>query len=198
MSFVQIRGSIPVIWTQPTDGSYRPKIVIEQSELNTRTLANHFDKTIPRYKKIHIINLIDQVGHELPLGREYTRCLEEYNSDSLEYIPFDFHTVCKNMKWNNISILMKRISDNLRKQQYFHIDDKSKVIAEQKGVYRTNCIDCIDRTNVIQMDIAKTVLTEQLKASGVFADSDDLESFPDLDLLHRTGILGEGQQSHFG
>ncbi len=37
----------------------------------------------------------------------------------------------------------------------------------QRGVLRTNCIDCLDRTNVGQFCYAKTVLIKQLRALGV-------------------------------
>lgn len=37
----------------------------------------------------------------------------------------------------------------------------------QNGIFRTNCVDCIDRTNVGQFCYAKTVLPRQLKSLGV-------------------------------
>jgi hypothetical protein len=33
-----------------------------------------------------------------------------------------------------------------------------KLIVEQKGVFRTNCLDCLDRTNYVQSRIALKVL----------------------------------------
>lgn len=41
------------------------------------------------------------------------------------------------------------------------------VICRQSGVIRTNCIDCLDRTNVIQSLFATYVLTCQLGASNL-------------------------------
>ncbi len=41
----------------------------------------------------------------------------------------------------------------------------------QRGVARTNCIDCLDRTNAAQFVIAKRALGHQLRALGVIADS---------------------------
>ena len=42
---------------------------------------------------------------------------------------------------------------NLKKQlccaRFLWISDKV-VLSQQKGVYRVNCIDCLDRTNVVQ------------------------------------------------
>ena len=37
-------------------------------------------------------------------------------------------------------------------------------LSHQKGVFRVNCIDCLDRTNVVQSAFARHVLTQQLAA----------------------------------
>lgn len=34
---------------------------------------------------------------------------------------------------------------------YYLADSEGKLLQEQKGVVRTNCIDCLDRTNVTQV-----------------------------------------------
>ena len=39
------------------------------------------------------------------------------------------------------------------------------VVSTQKGVFRTNCIDCLDRTNVVQSLLAKRSLQQQLIVS---------------------------------
>ena len=40
----------------------------------------------------------------------------------------------------------------------------------QNGVARTNCIDCLDRTNAAQFVIGKRALGHQLHALGVISD----------------------------
>ena len=40
----------------------------------------------------------------------------------------------------------------------------------QTGVARTNCIDCLDRTNAAQFVIAKRALSHQLHALGIIDD----------------------------
>jgi hypothetical protein len=34
---------------------------------------------------------------------------------------------------------------------FFHADAKGRIQAVQRGVIRTNCMDCLDRTNVAQV-----------------------------------------------
>ena len=45
--------------------------------------------------------------------------------------------------------------------------DKHGLVCEQKGVFRVNCIDCLDRTNVVQTAIAKNVIETQLTKLGL-------------------------------
>jgi hypothetical protein len=49
-----------------------------------------------------------------------------------------------------------------------------QVTSSQSGVVRTNCIDCLDRTNVVQGLIARYVLTKQLREMGVLGPSDEI------------------------
>lgn len=66
-------------------------------------------------------------------------------------------------------------ADILDRTGFFHNGDlqydSPKV---QNGVARTNCIDCLDRTNAAQFVIGKLALGRQLQALGIIA-SDTLE-----------------------
>lgn len=64
-----------------------------------------------------------------------------------------------------------------------------KVIQSQKGIFRSNCIDCLDRTNLMQAKIAIQYIelilrwiSQENKSKGHNAFSEELESgqrFPD-------------------
>ena len=43
---------------------------------------------------------------------------------------------------------------------------------------RTNCIDCLDRTNVVQTQIARYALKFQLGILGILPHSDQIENYP--------------------
>ena len=47
--------------------------------------------------------------------------------------------------------------------------------SRQQGVLRTNCIDCVDRTNVAQYAFGALALGRQLQALGFCAASKDLD-----------------------
>lgn len=51
----------------------------------------------------------------------------------------------------------------------------------QRGVMRINCVDSLDRTNVVQTILARKVLRQQLLDASVLHSSEYLEDYPALD-----------------
>jgi hypothetical protein len=49
---------------------------------------------------------------------------------------------------------------------YFRMDAKGVVLTSQRKLVRTNCIDCLDRTNVVQTAFARRVLGHQLSLAA--------------------------------
>lgn len=43
-----------------------------------------------------------------------------------------------------------------------NITPKVMTIQTQNGVFRTNCMDCLDRTNVVQSVLGRNILLSQL------------------------------------
>src|SRR5690606_13708762 len=68
--------------------------------------------------------------------------------------------------------------DNFR--YYNTNNDTPRKRVEQTGVTRVNCIDNLDRTNVVQSVIAKLVLEKQLKTLNIFSENDKIENHPNL------------------
>lgn len=46
---------------------------------------------------------------------------------------------------------------------YFLVDSEGKIVTQQEGTFRSNCMDCLDRTNVIQSLLARRSLQAQLQ-----------------------------------
>lgn len=66
-----------------------------------------------------------------------------------------------------LELIAERI---LEKTDFFHNGDSEYDSPRvQNGVARTNCIDCLDRTNAAQFVIGKCALGRQLQALGVIA-----------------------------
>ena len=51
---------------------------------------------------------------------------------------------------------------------YFLVDPAGAVLSNQEGVFRSNCMDCLDRTNVIQSLLARRSLQAQLQVHALF------------------------------
>uniref|UniRef100_A0A8C8C042 Phosphatidylinositide phosphatase SAC2 n=1 Tax=Oncorhynchus tshawytscha TaxID=74940 RepID=A0A8C8C042_ONCTS len=128
--------------------------------------AAHFDEQLNLYKKQVIINLVDQSGREKIIGDAYLKQVLLYNNPNLTYVSFDFHEHCRGMKFENVQTLTDAISDIIADMRWGWVD-QAGVICHQEGIFRVNCMDCLDRTNVVQAAIARAVMEAQLKKLGV-------------------------------
>ncbi|XP_069001260.1 phosphatidylinositide phosphatase SAC2 isoform X2 [Embiotoca jacksoni] len=166
LSFVQSRGSVPVFWSQ-AGYRYNPRPRLEKGEKETMSyFASHFDEQLNLYKKQVIINLVDQSGREKVIGDAYLKQVLLYNNPNLTYVSFDFHEHCRGMKFENVQILTDAISDIITDMKWAWVD-QAGVICKQEGIFRVNCMDCLDRTNVVQAAVARVVMEQQLKKLGV-------------------------------
>jgi len=80
------------------------------------------------------------------------------------YEGFDFHHECRNMNWQRLQVLMNRLGGEIEEFGYFL---RSIQRQYQEGVFRTNCIDCLDRTNVVQGMLGKINLQHALEVINI-------------------------------
>ncbi|KAI8376741.1 SacI homology domain-containing protein [Choanephora cucurbitarum] len=176
LSYVQTRGSIPVYWAQVINLKYTPRLWIGESKKNLAAARAHFDEQIRLYGPQILVNLINKKGYELPMGQAYARTVEQLNDPRIYYTHFDFHSECSKMRWHRIQLLVDQLKDKLAEQSYtyYNIADKS-LKKTQASVVRSNCMDCLDRTNVVQSTLARYVLTNQLRELGILESNQSLE-----------------------
>ena len=89
------------------------------------------------------------------------------------------------MHFENVSVLVEAVEEMLRAARYCWMDSQVRqgivlihtvyfyirfgmyqfqgVVCRQEGVFRVNCVDCLDRTNVVQTAIARWVLENQVR-----------------------------------
>eukprot|EP00741_Cyanophora_paradoxa_P004975 tig00000842_g4823.t1 len=184
-SLVQTRGSIPLYWDQSVNLKYKPKPAINIFSNTAAAFRAHFEDQIKRYGAQVCVSLIDQKGSELALGEAFGLHANELAKDlqggKLRYLAFDFHHECRKMRYDRLSLLMEKIEADLDSHGYLLADKGVNEV--QKGVIRTNCIDCLDRTNVVQTLIARRMLVKQLRRFGIFEGSDKIESHLAFDSL---------------
>ncbi|XP_052060415.1 phosphatidylinositol-3-phosphatase SAC1-like isoform X2 [Mytilus californianus] len=167
-SYVQTRGSIPIFWSQRPNLKYKPKIKINAANY-PEVFQRHFDNQVYNYGEQVIVNLVNQAGSEGLLEKSFSQFITNSQNKKMRYEYFDFHHECGNtgLRWDRLSILMERLEDDIRRQNYFMMQKDGTVLSQQVGIFRTNCIDCLDRTNVVQSLIAKVVLQNQLTKLGI-------------------------------
>eukprot|EP00850_Spirogloea_muscicola_P003152 SM000012S25414 [mRNA] locus=s12:965567:972015:- [translate_table: standard] len=210
-AFVQVRGSIPLTWEQVVNLVYKPKMVHLVVEDARDTAEKHFKALVESYGSVLVLDLINQRGSEGDLGKKYAEAMQALNEledlqilwqDALmylspriilnkqfvvapRYVPFDFHRVCGHVHFERLSLLYDEVADTLSKQRYFLALASGKVVEEQKGVARTNCIDCLDRTNVTQSYLARRALEAQLRETGIFSSSESVAQHAQFDFQYK-------------
>lgn len=91
IAFTQVRGSVPVYWSQP-GYKYRPPPRIDRNEQDTqKAFELHFHKELELYQSACVVNLIEQSGKEKIIGDAYANHVVKFDSDKLIYVSFDFH-----------------------------------------------------------------------------------------------------------
>ena len=171
-SFSQLRGSIPLYFSQ-SPYSFKPAAVLQHSdESNHAAFKHHFNQVINTYGGVQIALLVDKHGGEAKVGEEYEKHTKQFNDENgikgtkLGFEWFDFHAVCRGMKFENVSLLIDSLDTKL--EEFGHTIEKHGIVqSKQVGVLRTNCMDCLDRTNVVQSACGQRALEHQLKREGI-------------------------------
>ncbi|KAG9476047.1 hypothetical protein GDO78_002881 [Eleutherodactylus coqui] len=164
-SFVQTRGSIPFFWSQRPNLKYKPKPQINNAVNHMDGFQRHFDSQIISYGKQVLVNLVNQKGSEKPLEQTFSQMVDGLGNGMVRYFAFDFHKECSHMRWDRLQILVDQVAEVQDEFGYFLVDSEGKVLMTQDGIFRSNCMDCLDRTNVIQSLLARRSLQAQLQDS---------------------------------
>ncbi|PIL29655.1 hypothetical protein GSI_08292 [Ganoderma sinense ZZ0214-1] len=181
LSFVQIRGSIPVYWAEINTLRYKPDVQIMELQDTVNALRAHLQENLNQYGGQTLVNLVNQKGHEKPVKEAFEKHMAESNMPKTRYEYFDFHSECSKMRWDRISVLLGKLEEELVQNGYFHLaSNKPEPVKLQTGVIRTNCMDNLDRTNVAQCAIAKWMLNRQLKELRVIQENDSVDNYDEL------------------
>ncbi|CAG7973780.1 unnamed protein product [Penicillium salamii] len=174
-SYLQVRGSIPLYFSQSPYALKPVPVLHHSADTNLLAFSRHFRDMSRRYGKIQAVSLIDKLAGELKLGEQYERYTESFNNaggidgSPLQLEWFEFHRECRGMKFENVSRLVDRLKDTLNEFCYTIVAD-SDVLQTQKGIIRTNCMDCLDRTGVAQCAFGQWALERQLENEGIDID----------------------------
>ncbi|CEQ41659.1 SPOSA6832_03410 [Sporobolomyces salmonicolor] len=188
-SYVQTRGSVPVYWAEINNLRYKPDLKIMDLSSTAESLSRHFESQISIYGDQYLVNLVNQKGYEKPVKEAYERALEAMNNPRVHYTYFDFHHECRGLRFDRVSVLIDGLDEELKEQGYFYHDTTASSHPQRKqtSVVRTNCMDCLDRTNVVQSALGKWVLNNQLRQAGVLSVKESVDEHPAFLALFRNG-----------
>jgi hypothetical protein len=213
-AFRQIRGSIPFQWTQFAENlKYTPEIKFDTTKFKTHqeTILNHFDDVNRSYPgPVIAINLCKkkEEHQERRLSDMYEKLVNsvQFEQKYVKYIHFDLHHECKGLDFTKLNELIEGLDSNFEDIGYFSqryapseaegtdvkllsFDDEERqfrpeVLKLQNGVFRVNCIDCCDRTNVVKSYISRYVFLKQLSDLGIVRRrADSLIAYPQLERI---------------
>ncbi|KAF9193375.1 phosphatidylinositol-3,5-bisphosphate 5-phosphatase [Haplosporangium sp. Z 767] len=183
-----------------TNMSPKPPIELNVIDPYFSAAALHFNDMFKRYgSPCIVLNLIkakEKTPRESLLLKEFTECIEYLNQflpeeKKIWHIRWDMSRASKSQNENVISVLEiiaermfartgffhsgynQKDRESQSKFQQVHKDangQESTWSGFQNGVVRTNCIDCLDRTNAAQFVIAKCALGYQLHSLGLIEE----------------------------
>ncbi|XP_042543130.1 synaptojanin-1 isoform X9 [Dipodomys spectabilis] len=167
-SFIQIRGSVPLFWEQPglQVGSHRVRMS-RGFEANAPAFDRHFRTLKNLYGKQIIVNLLGSKEGEHMLSKAFQSHLKasEHVSD-IHMVNFDYHQMVKGGKAEKLHSIFKPQVQKFLDYGFFYFNG-SEVQRCQSGTVRTNCLDCLDRTNSVQAFLGLEMLAKQLEALGL-------------------------------
>ncbi|OAD59092.1 Synaptojanin-1 [Eufriesea mexicana] len=166
-SYVQTRGSVPLFWEQPgiQVGSHKVKIS-RGFNASAPAFNRHLNMIKQRYGEQVIVNLLGSslIGNkegEAMLSQLFQTHHSMSEHTDVPHILFDYHQECRGGNMKNLSKLKAKVERYLESFSLFYAAGNT-VIFEQTGTIRTNCLDCLDRTNCVQTFFALEILGKQL------------------------------------
>jgi hypothetical protein len=190
---------VPIFWEQqPGLLPGKQNITLTRSKEGTQpAFDRHFEGLENSYSSVHVINLLSESKPgEADLTQRYKYGVRHCSVNNraadhqlLKETEFDFHAETKGPGgFEAASIISQIIKKDADAFAYYLSEDledaldsdpsgekpqrRSIVVLQQEGVFRTNCLDCLDRTNLIQTIISKMAVESFLAQRRERATSD--------------------------
>ncbi|PCH41458.1 inositol polyphosphate phosphatase [Wolfiporia cocos MD-104 SS10] len=165
-SYVQVRGSVPLFWEQQGLQTFGHKIQITRPQASQPAFDRHMLQLTEQYGSVHIVNLLGSKENETLLSAAYMRHLQAAKSavsgEELGMTNYDFHGAVRVGGHESVFRDIRRlegVADNIEKFFFSMTNAPSdEIVLQQYGVFRTNCLDCLDRTNFVQDILSHIVL----------------------------------------
>ncbi|GIX62491.1 endonuclease/exonuclease/phosphatase family protein [Babesia caballi] len=183
-SFVQARGSVPVFWGQRNIFSQpyftRP---IDESERAFLLHYHHLARLYGAGSEVCMLSLLDSKASEGFLTQALEHLVHTFSYLPLRLVKYNYN---EKVKWSSVvtellNFVNLQLLGALNGMGYFDGDmlatpvdaamrarlEQSHVPGTQRGVFRINCLDCLDRTNAMQLMVAWVWLARVLDPDGM-------------------------------
>lgn len=170
--------------------------ITRSAEASQPAFDKHMSELEVNYGAIHVVNLLSrEKSGELELTKRYryhvqNSPLNQPSEDKpadhelLRETDYDFHAETRQLGYEAAKGISAYIQDSTESFAYYlteEVEDEPKgadghrtrsmarrpmTILQQEGVFRTNCLDCLDRTNLVQTIISQMALQEFLTHRG--------------------------------
>ena len=163
-SYCQLRGSAPVFFDQLGITAYTD--ITRDKNFAIEAFNKHLKEINEDFKLIYFVNLLNQKKTgEAPIIAEFEKQIKFIqDNNNIRYTFFDMQNECQKDDYSRIDNLMYTISPIVSLFSFFSKDINSdEIFSVQKGTIRTNCLDCLDRTNVIQTRICWLIIENMFK-----------------------------------
>lgn len=161
-SYILLRGSVPVFWEQQGIQIGAPKIQITRAPLATQpSFDRHFEFLLENYGLIHCLNLLSSKDGsiELLLTNAYEYHVNHNpHSEQISVTSFDLNKMIEINTKSGLDALFQYVIRDIQVFGYYLETDDQTLSRTQKGIFRVNCFDCLDRTNMAQDFIARKVV----------------------------------------
>ena len=173
--FKQVRGSLPFYWEQK---GIKAKVKIHQTlDINVEKFNKHIEiiRKGNDHKHIVMFNLLNNKrSGEIKLTKYFCEVIREstvkHGIEDLQYDHADFHNINKETDFTNTNKFIYKLYDRekigLTRFEFDLLSESIEKTKTQKGIIRSNCIDCLDRTNAVQTKFAFLVLFDIMKEIG--------------------------------
>ena len=162
--------------------------ITRSAEATQPAFNKHLEHLELTYGTIHILNLLSETKPgEVELTARYNYHVQHSPANQIVELrqasdyriiqsQFDFHAETKGYGGSEVASMVRRLlQDRAESFGYFlcsggdqsypgdqnvetPLRQQSTVIMQQEGVFRTNCLDCLDRTNMIQTILSQMAL----------------------------------------
>lgn len=179
MSFVQLRGSIPLFWAQklPVSILKKPPIVYPLNDGTFSSTRRHFNYLFAQYgAPIICLNLLsdDLENDEGQLSLKFSKAIQKINME----LPQSFHIQYIHRDLRNYQLFGKceqMMTETARycidKTGIFHIKN-NQILSIQSGIVRSSCLDCLDRTNTVIQRVSLVAVANMLHKINVLYTPD--------------------------